>query len=458
MKGHAQAIDKEFRMRHETGDWIWLRARAELVGEHDSDTPHLVGIAIDITEQKQAVARTEQADLRLRDAIENISEAFVLWDADNRLVMCNGKYREFHQLPETATRPGTRYDDVAKATRQPLVSTHLDDAAGSRGNSLEVQLEDGRWLHINERRTQDGGFVSVGTDITDLKTHERQLTENESQLIQTVKDLEASRGKLEHQAQQLVDLAEKYSMEKTRAEAANRTKSEFLANMSHELRTPLNAIIGFSEIMENAIFGPLGADKYGEYAADIRQSGQYLLDVINDILDMSKIEAGRHSLEFENFNVAAIAQDALRIVNPRAGEEDIKIITKLSKTVELNGDKRALKQVLLNLLTNAVKFTPKGGVVTLTVKRKDTNVLFSISDTGIGIPEDDLENLGRPFTQVENQFSKSHGGSGLGLAISRSLIELHGGTLAIESREGEGTTVSFALPMLAAAAPDAEAG
>ena len=159
--------------------------------------------------------------------------------------------------------------------------------------TFEAQLDDGRWLQISERRTKDGGFVSVGTDITELKRHEEKLIESEQRLMATVADLRTSQQTLERQTEQLADLAEKYAEEKDRAEEANQAKSKFLANMSHELRTPLNAIIGFSEIMESGMFGPLGADKYHEYCRDIRESGHYLLDVINDILDMSKIEAGR---------------------------------------------------------------------------------------------------------------------------------------------------------------------
>src|SRR6202049_3002313 len=176
----------------------------------------------------------------------------------------------------------------------PQVRTRLHEtgvqAPGAR--TFEAQLDDGSWLHISERRTKDGGYVSVGTDMTRIKEHEQKLVDNDLRLRATVIDLKRSQTELERQAIELADLAEKYSREKTRAEDTNQTKSKFLANMSHELRTPLNAIIGFSEIMESGMFGPLGADKYSEYSRDIRESGQYLLEVIHDILDMSKIEAG----------------------------------------------------------------------------------------------------------------------------------------------------------------------
>ena len=321
----------------------------------------------------------------------------------------------------------------------------------AEGNTFEVQLDDRRWLQINERRTKDGGFVSVGTDITPLKKHEERLILSERELMNSVRDLQKSRMALEQQSQRLADLAEKYSREKTRAEEANRSKSEFLANMSHELRTPLNAIIGFSEVMEQQFFGPIGADKYLEYARDIHRSGQYLLDVISDILDMSKIEAGRVQLEVKPTSMLAIIEEALRIVTPRALEGRVDIHAELSKKISVEADKRALKQVLINLIANAVKFTPEYGSVTISAAEKSGAVEIVIADTGIGIPSGDLHKIGRPFEQVENQFTKTKSGSGLGLAISKSLIELHGGSLAIESEEGRGTTVTVVIPRAAEA-------
>ena len=449
LKEDRSSLDREFRMRHADGHWVWLRARAELVDAPGEEAPHLVGIAIDITEQKMADKLNQQADVRLRDAIENISEAFVLWDEDNRLVVCNGKYQQFHNLPASVVRPGTPYDDVIKAAKEPLVRTRIDvnENDPDAGSTFEVQLGDGRWLHINERRTMDGGFVSVGTDITPLKQHEERLVSGERELMNTVRDLQKSRMTLEHQAQQLVDLAEKYALEKTRAESANRSKSEFLANMSHELRTPLNAIIGFSEVIQNQMFGDIETPKYVEYASDIHKSGQYLLDVISDILDMSKIEAGRINLDIQECDIGSVVAESLRIMEPRARKGGVELIEDSQAGVTIEGDKRALKQVLINLLTNAVKFTPAGGSVTLRTVASPDQIRISIEDSGIGIPERDIEKLGRPFEQVENQMTKSRSGSGLGLAISRSLIELHGGLFSIESEEDLGTTVSFTLPV-----------
>ncbi len=312
--------------------------------------------------------------------------------------------------------------------------------------TFEAQLEDGRWLHISERRTKDGGYVSVGTDITTIKRHEEKLMNSEQRLIKTIADLRASQRTLEHQAEELADLAEKYSDEKTRAEEANQAKSSFLANMSHELRTPLNAIIGFSEIMKSEMFGPIGGDKYRDYCKDIHQSGQYLLDVINDILDMSKIEAGRIRLDFEQVRLGRFLNDTMRVVSARADDKQIELAADIAKGIRVRADQRLLKQIVLNLLSNAVKFTPEGGRITVRARESANFVRIAIVDTGIGIPRAALAKLGRPFEQVESQFTKSHQGSGLGLAIARSLTELHGGTLRIRSTPGRGTLVLLRLP------------
>src|SRR5216684_822748 len=443
----ATLVDHAFRMRHAAGNWVWLRARCELVRQSDGG-PHLIGIAVDITEQKTLVERTVEADLRLRDAIETIPEAFVVWDAQNRLVLCNSNFQELHNLPDEAIVAGASYEAVVEAGRKPVVRSKVTSEGQSPGaRTFEAQLDDGRWLHISERRTKDGGYVSVGTDITALKTHEEKLMDSEKRLMATVADLRKSQQKLERQAEELADLAEKYAEEKTRAEEANQAKSKFLANMSHELRTPLNAIIGFSEIMETSMFGPLGSDKYGEYCRDIHQSGQYLLEVINDILDMSKIEAGRIRLDAEQIELEPFLNDAMRVVSGRANDKRLKLTARLGRGIRLTADHRLLKQIALNLLSNAVKFTPEGGRVTIRARATSGWVSISIADTGIGIPEEALARLGRPFEQVESQLTKSHQGSGLGLAIAKSLIELHGGTMRIRSTLGKGTMVLLRLPI-----------
>jgi two-component system cell cycle sensor histidine kinase PleC len=444
----TNSIDHDFRMRHAHGHWVWLRARCELVHQPGDAGPHLIGIAVDVTEQKTLVERTVEADLRLRDAIETIPEAFVLWDAQNRLVLCNSNFQDLHNLPDESIRPGASYEAVVAAGRKPVVRSKVTSEGQVPGaRTFEAQLDDGRWLHISERRTKDGGYVSVGTDITTIKRHEEKLVESEKRLMATVSDLRQSQQRLEQQTQELAVLAQKYSEEKNRAEDANQAKSKFLANMSHELRTPLNAIIGFSEIMEAGMFGPLGAEKYREYSSDIHQSGQYLLDVINDVLDMSKIEAGRIRLHLRDVELGSFLGDATRIVSARADDKQLSVFTDIADGLRLLADQRSLKQIVLNLLSNAVKFTPEGGRITIQARPRGRFARIAIVDSGIGIPRNALARLGRPFEQVESQLTKSHQGSGLGLAIAKSLTELHGGTMRIRSVPGRGTAVLLRLPI-----------
>ena len=441
-------MDQEFRMRHVDGGWIWIRARAEVVSDAHAE-PHLVGIAVDVTDQKRLAEASRTADLRLRDAIEAISEAFVLWDSANRLVLCNSKYQQLYQLPDDLVRPGTPYAEIARHGRRPIIADstppRISGNVGAR--SLEARVEDGRWLQINERRTDDGGFVSVGTDITALKQHQARLLENEQTLTATVADLRRSRQQLEKQAQQLVELAEKYALEKERAEDASRIKSEFLANVSHELRTPLNAIIGFSEMMLSGAFGPLGDEKYGEYCRDIRESGAFLLRIISDILEMARLDAGQIEIDREPLDLEDLIQESLDVYAGDAERSGIDILTDLVPGLTLHADGQAIRQIVSNLISNAVKFTPQGGLIRVRTLRASDGVAIIVEDTGIGIPQDALVKLGRPFEQVQSPLTRSHKGSGLGLAISRSLVSLHGGEMDILSTPGVGTKVTVVFPI-----------
>jgi two-component system cell cycle sensor histidine kinase PleC len=441
-------IDQTFRMQHTSGHWIWLRVRCELSRGAGDGGLHLIGIAVDITEQKSLAERTVEADLRLRDAIETIPEAFVLWDAEDRLVLCNSHFQRLHKLPESAVAPGTSYETIIEVGSMPEVRSRLQETglAAPGARTFEAQIEDGSWLHISERRTKDGGYVSVGTDITRIKEHEQKLVDNDLRLRATVIDLKRSQTTLEQQALELADLAQKYSDEKTRAEEANQTKSKFLANMSHELRTPLNAIIGFSEIMGSGMFGALGSEKYQEYCSDILTSGYYLLDVINDILDMSKIEAGRMKLDMVSLDLSTTLAESLRVVSGRADDKNLTLQAQIEGDIPVVADRRAIKQILVNLLSNAVKFTPDGGRIVVRARVLRDSIVLMIADTGIGIAPQSLQRLGRPFEQVESQLTKTYHGSGLGLAIARSLTGLHGGTMRLRSRLGTGTVVCVRLP------------
>ncbi len=428
-------IDQTFRMQHSNGHWIWLQLRCELAQGQNDGSQHLIGIAIDVTEQKSLAEKTVEADVRLRDAIETIPEAFVLWDAEDRLVLCNSHFQRLHKLPDSAVSPGTSYETVLEVGSMPEVRSRLAEsgAAAPGARTFEAQIEDGSWLHISERRTKDGGYVSVGTDITRIKEHEHKLVDNDLRLRASVIDLKHSQAALEKQALELADLAQKYSDEKNRAEEANQTKSKFLANMSHELRTPLNAIIGFSEIMGSGMFGNLGSDKYAEYCHDILTSGHYLLEVINDILDMSKIEAGRMQLDLEPLDLGQTLSEALRVVSGRADDKNLTLSADIAADAPVVADRRAIKQILVNLLSNAVKFTPDGGRVTVRSRVLRDSVALMIADSGIGIALQSLKRLGRPFEQVESQLAKTYHGSGLGLAIAKSLTNLHGGSMKLRS-------------------------
>ncbi|TAK49767.1 MAG: PAS domain S-box protein [Xanthobacteraceae bacterium] len=446
--GEIDHVDQTFRVRHANGHWVWLRARCEVTHPKDRSGPHLIGIAVDITEQKSLAQKSAEADVRLRDAIESIPAAFVLWDADNRLVLCNSHFQKLHKLPGSAVTPGISYETIAEVGQMPVVLTRLTGEAaplpGAR--TFEARIEDGNWLHISERRTKDGGYVSVGTDITTIKRHEQKLMENEAQLRASVAELRQSQLQLQQQARELTDLAEKYAREKDRAEEASQAKSKFLANMSHELRTPLNAIIGFSEVMGGGMFGPLGSERYHEYCRDILASGQYLLEVINDVLDMSKIEAGRMKFDLEDLDLSQVLDEALRVVSGRADNKRLTLSAAIDDGIHVVADRRAMKQIAVNLLSNAVKFTPEGGQIEVQSRICAQSVVLRISDTGIGISREAIGRLGRPFEQVESQLAKSYHGSGLGLAIAKSLTALHGGRMRLRSQPGQGTTVLVRLP------------
>jgi signal transduction histidine kinase len=258
-----------------------------------------------------------------------------------------------------------------------------------------------------------GAIVSVYSDITEIKLSER-------------KSIQAC----------------------NQAEMANRSKSEFLANMSHELRTPLNAIIGFSEIIAQELFGPVRNEKYLEYITDIHKSSLHLLSIINDVLDMSKIEAGKLELSKEMLNIGNVIADIIRMMHEQAASRGIELIRELpEEDVRVCADERAMKQVFLNLLSNAVKFSKEGGKVNIRViADQPGRVVVRFEDRGIGMNEEELKRALQPFGQAKPATTRNYGGTGLGLPITKGLVEAHGGRLAIDSEAGVGTVVSVILP------------
>lgn len=278
-----------------------------------------------------------------------------------------------------------------------------------------------------------GGTISIALDISERKLAEKALDEANTRLRAQAEDLER--------------LASSYAREREHAIAANRAKSEFLANMSHELRTPLNAIIGFAEVITLRMWGA-NSDRYFDYAEDIVMSARHLLHVINDILDMSKIEAGRYELTLEDVDLPTVIGDCLTIVKGRAQEADIDLIDEFPTALPpVRIDARAIKQVLLNLLSNAIKFTPSGGAVHVTGScDADGTLTIRVRDTGVGIRAEDLTRIFEPFWQGDPNIRRRSEGTGLGLAISRKFVELHGGSLAIASSDSGGTVATIRLP------------
>jgi two-component system, cell cycle sensor histidine kinase DivJ len=303
-----------------------------------------------------------------------------------------------------------------------MQSAFMESSYFGRASTAQVRLRraDGSsvWAEIRCRpvaRPEGSDIVAVTRDITERKAYERELIE--------ARDL---------------------------SEQANRAKSRFLANMSHELRTPLNAIIGFSEVMTHEMFGPVGSPRYLEYSRLIHESGSHLLELINGILDMSKIEAGKFELYEEVFDLAEVAEAALRFVRQPA--ERAGVALKLAVAPEAKtifADKRAIKQIVVNLLSNGVKFTPRGGEVCLSAGAAAGEIEIAVADTGVGISQKDLERLGKPFEQVEGEHVRSKEGTGLGLSLVKALAAMHGGEAALSSTLGEGTVVRVRLPYAA---------
>ena len=427
----------------------WIDARGQARGARgEAGFSSILGVAMDITEARRAKAHAQAAESRLRDGIESVSDAFALFDRQGRLILCNQAFQDAFGLRPEMVRRGALKDELNRIAALAIKTDHPTTSA--RAGVHEVELHDGRWLQLSERYTSDGGTVVSATDLTIIKRQEAETQRTAASLRATVDQLESSQEKLSL-------LARKYEIAMTRAEAANEAKSEFLANMSHELRTPLNAINGFSEIMAGEMFGPVGDPRYKGYAADILKSGQHLLSLINDILDMAKIEAGKMTLYYEKVSLKEVCEDALRLMRGKAEEAGLKLVLDADDLPDIDADQRGMKQVLLNLISNAVKFTPEGGSITVSVRALGPNrQKISVIDTGIGIAAEDLSRLARPFEQVEGQHSKTTQGTGLGLALTKSLIEMHHGHMTMESEPGSGTVVSFDVPILKPADTPAE--
>jgi signal transduction histidine kinase len=268
-----------------------------------------------------------------------------------------------------------------------------------------------------------------------------ELHRKNAELQNHVDELEATKRELEGAIRNLTSALDA-------AAAGSQSKSQFLATMSHELRTPLNAIIGFSEILRDQLFGPIGSERYRDYAASIFSSGSHLLGLINDILDISKFDAGKLELHEEPVDVGALVADCLRLIEPQARKAKVQLQAGIEEgAFRLRADERRLRQILLNLLSNAVKFTPEGGHVRISAARKSDGFVVAIADNGIGIAPGDIPRALERFGQIDSTLSRKYEGTGLGLPLAKHLTELHGGTLDVGSEVGVGTTVTLTFPV-----------
>ncbi len=424
LKNHRPFRDFIYEFNHPDGYIRHLRASGKPIFDSKGRFRGFRGTASNITAKVEAEKNAADAQQQLSDAIEGISDALVLFDADDRLVMCNSRYREIFSVLEDKLVPGVRFRKIAwhisrssifkgsKAAPDKWLKERMHRHANP-GKPFEQNLENGRWVNVIEYPTTEGGILILLTDITELRQAEQDLREARDQ-----------------------------------AEIANRAKSDFLAGMSHELRTPLNAIIGFSDAMRSELYGSILQPQYAGYIENIHDSGIHLLELINDILDISKIEAGAVELDESRININALVKRSLRLVKEQAEDGLVRLRKSLPKKLpSLYADERRVIQVVLNLLSNSIKFTQPGGEVRIEAKLDNSDeMVIRVSDNGIGIKKSDIRKVMTDFGQVNNALARKNEGTGLGLPLSLGLMEIHGGTLELESKIHKGTTATIRFP------------
>ncbi len=421
LEGHDADVprDYQFRLLRLDGGERWVDCRATAI-RWQGDLAILATI-FDITPQKQAEAARARSQTLFERVFAASPDMLALFYLDSGVFLdINPRFAEAVGLDRQHVLGQTIFDlrfwdDPAMPLK---LRASMRRQRSIRDREAVARRADGQLFPIRfsaEKLVVDGADVVlvIARDVSEEKRREAEL--------RTSRDA---------------------------AELANRTKSEFLANMSHELRTPLNAILGFSEIIRAETLGPIGDPRYKEYASDIHRSGKHLLEIINDILDLSKVEAGRLEVHPETISVAEVVDQCIRLMRERARRGGISLSVAVEPIdLEVVADRRLVKQILLNLLSNAVKFTPEGGKITVRARQlPDGACLLCVADTGIGMSPDEIKKALVPFGQVDSVFTRRHEGTGLGLPLVQAFVQAHGGTLEIQSEKGKGTRADVILP------------
>ncbi len=452
IKAKNVALEHEVAERMRVGEA--LRASHDMLEQRVRE--RTVALEREITDRKHVEETLRGSRDQLQLITDNLPVLITYMDSECRFRFANKAARTWYALPPVKIL-GRSVEEIlgesAYAKLEPRIATALSGASITFAETLVYPDRTPRDVEISyiPEVSETGkvqGFFGLVQDITERKKAQEALLASEHTLQERVADLEEAHRKLVWQGESLTRLADDLLVARDEARAGDRAKSEFLAAMSHELRTPLNAVIGFSEIIKDETFGPVGSTRYRDYAVDIHDSGQHLLNLINDILDLSKSESGTDELHEDEIEIPKIVRSALKLVGHRAEQGGVKLEIELADRLPaLRADERKLKQILVNLLSNAVKFTDTGGEVTLRAWcRMDSGYVFQIVDTGIGIAPEDIPKALARFGQVDGDLDRQYEGTGLGLPLTKALVELHGGVLDLQSQVGVGTTVTVRFP------------